>query len=238
MAIGTAAAIGLGATALGGVLSAKSQKKAAGKAADVSQQVANDNNALARDMYSQNAARLDPYGARGNAAGGQINALLGLGGQPQQQLGAPGSTFGGANQTMFDMGGAQSAQNAAFDNFRNSTGYQNRLQEGYNALNSGWAGAGMLQSGAAGQAFVDYGQQQASNEFGNYTNLLAQQQQMGLSGASALAGVGQNMVGQVSYNNNANGSNQANAALVRGANNPFANALGMAGGGLMGGILK
>jgi len=208
MAIGTAMAIGLGASALGGVMSAKSAKKGAKTAAATSQQVANDNNALATNMYSQNAQRLDPYGARGNAAGGQINALLGLGGDPQ------------------------AAQNA-FNQYQGSTGYQFRLGEGMNALNSGYAGSGLLQSGAAMKGAVEYGQGFASNEFGNYMNMLGNQQNAGLAGASALAGVGQNMVGQVTANNNANGTNQANAALYR-SQNGIGNSLGMIGGGLMG----
>jgi hypothetical protein len=276
MAIGTMAAIGLAAAAGGSVLSASSQKKAASKAADTSLQVASQNNALAQNIYGQNQQALSPYMQRGNAAGEQMNALLGLGGaansnqalptqQPMQQQAMGGqnalmaskpwlsSGFGGSGVQFAEpqMGytpqqgtmppqsgfGGQTAQQAAgnaFDIFRNSTGYQFRLGEGMNALNSGYAGAGVLQSGDALIKANEYGQNFASNEFGNYMGYLGNQQGVGLGGASALAGVGQNYVNTISNNNNNAGTAQANAQLVAGQNNPFANALGMAGGFLMG----
>lgn len=122
------------------------------------------------------------------------------------------------------------AQNAAFDNFRNSTGYQFRLGEGMNALNSGYAGAGVLQSGDAMRAAQEYGQNFASNEFGNYMGMLANQQGVGLSGASAVAGVGQNYANNITQMNTQDAANQANALLSR--QNPLANVAGMVGGGL------
>jgi hypothetical protein len=128
----------------------------------------------------------------------------------------------------------QQAANSAFDIFRNSTGYQFRLGEGANALNSQYAGRGTLQSGAAAKALQEYGQNFASNEFGNYMGYLGNQQGVGLSGASALAGVGQNYANSVMANNNNAGNSVANAALAKGANNPWANTLGLVGGGLWG----
>lgn len=126
--------------------------------------------------------------------------------------------------------GAQDAANNAFDIFRNSTGYQFRLNEGMDALNSGYAGAGILQSGDAMRAAQEYGQNFASNEFGNYMGYLANQQGVGLSGASALAGVGQNYANNITAMNTQNAANQANALLSR--QNPLANVAGMIGGGL------
>lgn len=162
---------------------------------------------------------LDALGAGYGIADGQA----GLGGPAMINAGPAAQT---GNVTTSALG----AQNAAFDNFRNSTGYQFRLGEGMNALNSGYAGAGVLQSGDAMRSAVEYGQNFASGEFGNYMNLLANQQGVGLSGASALAGVGQNYANNVTAMNTQNANNQANAALAR--TNPFANALGMIGGGL------
>lgn len=302
MAIGTAAAIGLGVAGVGAALGASSSKKAANKAADTSMAVAQQNNALAREIYGQNQQTLSPFVNRGNVAGDTLNALLGLGGTaaPQQQQVQPNAlsqfqggqmpaSYGyglmegtsgpfqrdmvpqvGSNQASwlntrggnmsplpgpisgygggtFNMDGTQvtpvnntgmtnqQAANNAFDIFRNSTNYQFRLGEGINALNSGYAGAGVLQSGDAMRAATEYGQNFASNELNNYMGLLGNQQGVGLSAAGAQAGVGLNYVGQVSQNNNNAGSAAANAALVKGQNNPFANALGMVGGGLLGG---
>lgn len=78
MAIGTAAAIGLGVAGIGSAIGASSNRSAANRAADVSQENTDANIALTRDIYGQNRAMLDPFVQRGNAAGNQINALLGL----------------------------------------------------------------------------------------------------------------------------------------------------------------
>lgn len=274
MAIGTAAAIGLGLGAVGSVISSSSQRKAANKAADVSQQNNAQNTALQREVYGQNKAALSPFMARGNAAGDQINALLGLAPQQTQQPnalsqyaaspvinrgqfradlnfnGSPLSSMGGPfspvgdSFVQMDAQGVPTAvphvqqqanpQQSAFDVFRNSTGYQFRLNEGMDALNSGYAGAGVIRSGAAMKAAQEYGQNFASNEFGNYMGYLANQQGVGLSGASALAGVGQSYANNVSAQNTQNAANIANAALAKGSNNPWGNMFGMAGGALYG----
>jgi hypothetical protein len=75
-----AAGVGAAASIGGAIIGGNSTKKAAQQAADTSLQVANTNNALARDIYGQNQQALSPFMQRGNAAGDQINALLGLGG--------------------------------------------------------------------------------------------------------------------------------------------------------------
>lgn len=107
----------------------------------------------------------------------------------------------------------QTDYNNAFDNYRNSTGYQFRFNEGMRALD---AAAPVLNSGARMKALQSYGQNIASGEFGNYLGQLANQQGVGLSGASAQAGVGQNYASNVQANNNSAGTAAANAALMRG----------------------
>lgn len=280
MAIGTLAAVGLAAGAAGSVISSaganKASKNAANTAANSATQTAAMNNALTRDIYNQNAAALSPYMQRGNAAGNQINALLGIAGASASS-GGTGSQWDAylaanpdvmqgyttADQSRFanpeayaqwhygQYGQAEgrqlpqapsptapqaAGQNAAFDAFRNSTGYQFRQQEGQNALNNGYAGAGLVRSGAAMKAAQEYGQNLASGEFGNYLGQLQGQQNIGLGGASALAGVGQNYAGMVSQNNNNAGTAVANSALAQAANyqNPFGNALSLLGGGAVG----
>ena len=296
MAIGTAAAIGLGLAGVGAVASSRSASSASRRAAETSTSNTAANNALALNIYGQNQQALSPFMNSGNVAGNQINALLGLGGAPQQQVqpnaltqftgnapygGAgmpyglgdayvPQGTFGGFNppgygdatgNLGFDgrpdqvatgggvmptggaLGGgtggtmpqgqtAQQAANDAFDIFRNSTGYEFRRGEGLDAVNSGYAGAGILQSGAAMRGITEYGQNFASNEFGNYMNALGTQQAVGAGAASSLAGVGQNYASQVINSNNANAANQMNAQLARGNNNALGNVAGMIGGGL------
>lgn len=107
----------------------------------------------------------------------------------------------------------------AWDTFRNSTNYQWRLSEGNRALNQGYAANGALDSGAARIALQERGQQFASNELANWMNMLAGQQGMGMSAASALAGVGQNLVTNVSNNNAGAASAISNGALMNGNTN-------------------
>jgi hypothetical protein len=126
---------------------------------------------------------------------------------------------------------AQQRYENAFNNFRNSTGYNFRLNEGINAINSGYAGAGSIKSGAAMKAINDYGQNMASGEFANYLAALGNQQAIGSNAASAQAGVSQNLGNSLANIAMQQGNNNANAALARGSSG-FGNAASLIGGGL------
>lgn len=246
-----------GASIVGSFIGSSANKKAAKKAGQISQQATDQSIALQRESRDMALQRLDPYNNRGNVAGNQINALLGLGGS-QQQGGPAGiqpnalSQFSAAQRyglgdnpifgpNSLATGGTaapsvspqQAAQNA-FDQFRQSTNYQFRLGEGLDAVNSGYAGNGVLQSGAALRGINDYAQNMASGELGNYLALLGQQQGVGAGAASAAAGVGQNFANNAANLIVNNADNQANAAIYRAQNNPFANALGSGIGVLSG----
>ncbi|RYG90109.1 MAG: hypothetical protein EON59_00585 [Alphaproteobacteria bacterium] len=244
MAIGTAAAI-LGSAVIGGIgssIASKNSNKAINQASQVQQQTNAESNALVRDIYDQNRGVLSPYVNRGNAAGGAINSLLGLGSGAQMWGGGPaGAQITAANDGAYDpmayagqdyiapsgqpnavtpaAATPQADYQTAFDNFRNSTGYQFRTNQGMNALNSGYAARGLLNSGAAQKAALNYGQNIASAEFGNYMGYLGNQQGVGLSAGSALAGVGQNYANNISGNNQNLADNASNAALVKSQNN-------------------
>lgn len=211
MAIGTLAAIGLAAGGIGSALGASSNKKAANKAADVSLQTAQMNNALAANIYGQNKGILSPSIDRGDVAGGRINALLGLG-TPQEMATAQGG----------------------FRDFIKGSDYGFQFGQGANQVNSGYAGAGTLQSGAAMKGLEGFRQNLQDSYRGQYMNALGNQQGVGLSAGSALAGVGQNYVNTISSNNNSAGTAAANAALIKGQNNPLANSLSLLGGGIFG----
>jgi hypothetical protein len=75
-------------------------------------------------------------------------------------------------------------------------------------VNTKYAAMGALESGAAMKAIDEYSQNFASNELANYMDQLYRQEALGASAASSLAGVGTNLVSQVSANNN-------NAAMRR-----------------------
>lgn len=126
----------------------------------------------------------------------------------------------------------QEAADNAFDIFRNSSGYKFRFDQGMDALNSGYAGRGTLQSGDAIQSAIDYGQGAGSAEFGNFLNALGNQQALGFSAASAQAGVGQNYANSIGNIYMAQGQNQANAALLKSQNtgNAIAGISNIAGG--------
>lgn len=155
------------------------------KAAAAQKNATNSNNALQRDIYGQNKATLDPYIQRGNQAGSILQGLI-MGGQ-----------------------GAQDA----FRTFQNSTGYQSTLSEALGSVNSNAYARGMGDSGATIKALQDRAGQVAQGSFGQFTNILGNQQAAGLSGASALAGVGQNYANSISANNNAAATASGNAAL-------------------------
>lgn len=125
----------------------------------------------------------------------------------------------GAPQSALDNGQTVTNAENAFKAYQDSSGYQFRMNQGMDALNTGYAGRGLLNSGAARKSALEYGQNLGSAEFGNYLGYLGNQQGVGLSGASALAGVGQNYVNSVSANNNSAGSAAANAALAKGTAN-------------------
>ncbi len=105
---------------------------------------------------------------------------------------------------------------SAWDQFRNSTNYQFRLDEGAKGFTQGAFAKGYGESGAAMKGIEEYRQNFAANELGQYQQMLAQQQQFGFGAASALAGVGQNMTNNLIQGNNAASSAASNAALANG----------------------
>lgn len=223
MAIGTLTALALGGAALGGIVSSSNNKSAANSATAASERATLANNALARETRDINTATFAPIVAQGGVATSYINQLLGIA-QPQQ----PGQ-FGG---NALAPGAAQSG----FDAFRQSTGYDFRVNEGNRAITNNAAVNGMLNSGATLKALNRFGQNQASGEFNNYLNTLLGQQSLGSNAASAQAGVANNFSSQVQANNAQNASNIGNAQLARaGANNQFITGLLGAGAYALGG---
>ncbi len=129
MVVGTTAAI-LGSAAIGAAasgLSSSKSSKAAAKATDAQVQSNRESLALQREVYDSNKGILAPYVSQGYAANNALAGLLGIGGTP----------------------GDKAAYQGAFDNYRNLTGYQFRLGQGMDALNTKLAASGTLNSGAA-----------------------------------------------------------------------------------------
>lgn len=182
-----AAVIGAVGSVAGGVAAGKGAKKAAKIAA----QTADKNRALALGMYNDSVGRYQGDIDRGNAAGTAVSALLGLGGDA-------------------------SAQQAAFQNWRDSTGYQFNLNEGLGAVNSNAYASGMGNSGATLKALQDRGTQVANGYFNQYLGNLQNVQGVGSNAKAALTGAGNTYSTQVTNANNNQGTAAANNALAQG----------------------
>jgi hypothetical protein len=176
------------AGAVGAIGSAAIASSASSKASKAATTAAAANNTLARETYASNSANLNPAIQRGNAAGGYVNDLLGIGGDP-------------------------AAAAKAFDTFQGSTGYKYQLDQGLGAVNSNAYARGMGDSGATLKALQDRGNSIAQGSFQTYLSNLQGVSNQGTGAASSLAGVGTDFVGRVSANNNAAADAVGNAAL-------------------------
>jgi hypothetical protein len=251
MAIGTTAAILGGAALLGGgsaLASSSANKNARAASADATA-TARENNALTREIYGQNQEVLRPFIETGTSAGGLLNDFYGIPQAAPRAQPAAQSAFAGYGGFSFDENGnfvmpqqvapAATAQPApdsrsAFANFIANSDYGFQQQEGGNAVNSGFAAAGTVQSGAAMRALERYRQNLQSGFRREFASGLANQQGVGLSAAGAQAGVSTNFGNTIAASNTAASDARANAALSQ--QNVFGNALGTAGGALIRGF--
>lgn len=124
-----------------------------------------------------------------------------------------GSRALGAQQELMGLGGDYQNALAAL---AKSPGYQFRLQQGQQALDAGLASRGGMGSGKAMTAAQEYGQNFASNEYGNRLNQLAGLSGTGQTAAGNLGSLGanyaQNYGGTLQGGANALGSAAINAA--------------------------
>lgn len=151
--------------------SAKAQSRAADKATDAQTQANEQMIALQREMFQQQRKDLAPWREIGQQALTQLQS--------------------GIESGRFDPGSFEF-------HFEADPGYQFRMDQGIQALDRGAAARGRLQSGAQAQAITNYGQQLASQEYGNAFNRAMQQHGMEAGRRSdqfnqlaTIAGVGQ-----------------------------------------------
>lgn len=131
------------------------------------------------------------------------------------------------------VGISQPTAQQAFDNYLNSTGYQFQLGQGMKALDSKFGGMGSFKSGAAVKAANDYAMNMGKGYFNDYLAALGNQQALGLSAASAQAGVGQNYANSLAAINANRADAMSNAALIKASTTGNAlNSLGQIGAGL------
>jgi hypothetical protein len=189
--------------------------------------------------------QIQPMGAQGGfggqygMGGGQFEPMGGIGGNWRDRVGrdlGDGQGLGGNMPNTYSgpyaangtpQGTAPSYQNA-FGNWLANSDYGFQFANGSNAVNSGYAGAGSIKSGAAMKGMERFRQGLQQGFRGEYNALLGNQQSLGFGAASAQAGVSQNMGNSLSQIYQNRGDNIANARLV-GASNT-SNAIGSAAG--------
>lgn len=181
--------------AVGSIVSAVIGNSGAKKAAKAEVQAAQMGIDAQKEIYGKNEGYLSPFVQAGMPATQRVNALLGLAGDTAQD-----EAFGG------------------FQRFLDKGDYAFNLDRGLNQINAGYAGAGTLKSGAAMKGIEDYRQGLNQQYLGQYMGALGNQQGLGLSAGSALAGVGQGYADSVGQLFAKQGDARANSALTRSQN--------------------
>lgn len=97
----------------------------------------------------------------------------------------------GATNALLGVGGDSAAQEAAFNNYLDSTGYNFIQDEAMQGLTNAFAGRGMLRSGAAGKAFQDRAANIGKTYFDNYLGHLEKQSGLGLGAGGLIGNAGQ-----------------------------------------------
>lgn len=215
-----AATIGAGigaAGAIGGSLIASSGAK---KAAATQEQASREAQAANERMLERQIGLQEPFRQAGLTAQEQIMQLLGIGGDKTAEgYGSLAKPFG-------------------TDQFQQDPGYAFRQAEGMKALERSAAARGGLLSGGTLKGIQRFGQDLASQEYGNAFNRYQVERSARLNPLQSLMGSGQsatNMqtgnIGQSSQNEQANLMNagQARASGYVGSANALGGALGSIG---------
>lgn len=179
---------------LGGIFGAAGDFYAADQAADAQKYAADKAAATARLGFDwlKDSPEFTGYLKQGSKANNNIASLL--------------------------MGGASPEALAAFDAYKGSTGFQNRLQTGADAITGNQAARGILNSGATGKRLTQYGQELGSGEFANYLSQLGALANTGLAAGQTIGSAG-SAAGASGAGAIANGYGAAANAQSAGLNN-------------------
>lgn len=187
--------------AVGGLAGGAMQAGAARSAARSQEQMAREQLALQERIYGETVDRFQPFGDAGNNALAALRFEMGLGDRPDG--------YGG---------------------FTATPGYDFRVQQGQDAVQSSAAARGMLGSGATMTALNRFGQGIASEEYGNYMNRLSGMTDMGMGAAGLQSTAGANFA-QGGSSALANAGN-AQAAGAIGVGNAWGGAMNNLSGAL------
>ena len=169
-----AGALGAGAGVYGSSRAASTQARAARDAATAQIEAAREAAAAQREMFERQVELQAPFRQAGLTAQNRLMTLLGLEGG---QAGAP--DFGRYSR---DFGMAD---------FEADPGYGFRMSEGMKAIERSAAARGGLLSGSTLKGVQRFGQDLASNEYGNAYNRFYQMRNAQLNPLQSLLGVGQ-----------------------------------------------
>jgi hypothetical protein len=208
VAIGSIAAAGIGAAS--SIIGGNEQAGAAKSAQQLQAQEAQNALDFQKQQWQTQQQNLAPWLKAGSQA---ENTLSGLMGTPGQGLLTPWTEQFQAPTDITE---------------QNDPGFQARLKLGTDALQNSAAAHGGILSGNTAQAITQYGQDYASNEYGNvYNRALGQYQQRynifegnqanQFNRLSALAGGGQVAASQLGSEGQAAAGNVANIDLTTGA---------------------
>jgi len=169
------------------LIGAKMSGDAAKSAARTTAESADKATELQRQVYEESVARQQPFLQTGTEFFNRLAAL---------QRGGP---------------------EAPMNFLQMDPGYGFRLGEGLKALERSAAARGGLMSGATGKALTRYGQDVASQEFGNAYNRLASLANVGPQAAGVMSNLGQTYATNVGNIGMRQGETAANAMLSRGS---------------------
>ena len=113
----------------------------------------------------------------------QAYSGLSQGLSPEVQNGVGASNL--LSQLLTGTGGGQ-----AYQNYQNSTGFENQLEQGSKAITNNAATAGLLNSGATLKALDTYGTNLANQNFNGYLSNLLGVGQLGNQAASTIGSTG------------------------------------------------
>lgn len=176
-----------GLQTLGNIAGTLYGANAAGNAAQTQADAARYATDIGNQQYAQNRADMEPWRQSGVSALAQLNAGTAAGGDFNR------------NFTAAD--------------FTADPGYQFRMDQGRQGLERSAAARGGLLNGGTLKALTRYGQDYASNEFGNAYNRWSNDTSTRYNRLSSLAGLGQTTASQVAGYGAQNASNAANNAM-------------------------
>lgn len=158
------------------------------RAANVQENASAQQMEFQRDQWDQIQKWFEPYRQAGQTANNALMFEMGLGDRPANYLG-----------------------------YQATPGYEGALNAGQNALAASAAARGNVFSGAAGKAAMQYGQDLASQDYGNYMAGLQGIAGQGLGVANSLGTAGQNFTGMMGQTMTDRANSQS-AGIIGGAN--------------------